>query len=133
MTKPDANCDPVTQPIDFDEWAQLAKTDREAFEARRRAVIEETINQVPEDRRQRLRGLQFRIDMERRRARTPLGACIRLSSMMWDFLLGPDGLQQRLQELFETIRKIDAGETASTIQALPKTAEIVDLSSRRPR
>ena len=133
MTKPDADCQLATQPIDFDEWAHLAKTDRDAFEARRRAVIDEMIGQVPEDRRQRLRGLQFRIDMERRRARTPLAACIRLSTMMWDFLLGPDGLQQRLRELVETVRRIDAGETRSIVQTLPKTAEIVDLSSRRQR
>lgn len=72
--------------FDFDSWAALAKYDQEAFEESRqeriREVIEKSVHNGGNGRR--LRGLQCRIDMERRRARTPLKACIRLSSMMWD-------------------------------------------------
>ncbi len=78
--------------FDFDEWASLAKANPHAFEARRQALIDDYLRQFPDAERRRLRGLQFRIDMERRRARTPMAACIRLSSMMWDSLLGQDGL-----------------------------------------
>jgi hypothetical protein len=70
--------------FDFNEWAALAQSDPEAFDRRRLASIEALMQGMGEARRQRLRGLQFRIDMERRRARTPLKACLRLSSMMWD-------------------------------------------------
>lgn len=78
--------------FDFDEWASLAKANPHAFEARRQALIDNFLGQFPDPERRRLRGLQFRIDMERRRARTPMAACIRLSSMMWDSLLGHGGL-----------------------------------------
>lgn len=80
------------QHINFDEWLELAKRDPEGFEIRRQAVIETYISGLPPSKQRRLRGLQFRIDMERQRARTAMGACIKLSSMMWDAMVGPGGL-----------------------------------------
>lgn len=85
--------------FDFDEWATLARNDPAAFEARRFALIEEFLRQFPPPDQRRLRGLQFRIDMERRRARTPMAACLRLSAMMWDSLLGSHGLKHALDAL----------------------------------
>lgn len=70
--------------FEFDEWAELARDNPELFEARRQAVIEEFIRKAAPAHRARLRGLQFRIDMERRRSRTPLGACIRLYQLTLD-------------------------------------------------
>jgi Protein of unknown function (DUF3135) len=70
--------------FDFDEWAELYRTDTAAFEARRQEEIERLIDSLSEPARARLKGLQFRIDMERRRAKTPLGGCIRISAMMWE-------------------------------------------------
>ena len=84
--------------FDFDEWARLARTDPFAFEARRLAIIEAFLRQFPPPDQRRLRGLQFRIDMERRRARTPMAACLRLSAMMWDSLLGTYGLKNALEQ-----------------------------------
>jgi len=46
----------------FEELSRLAQEDPEAFEARRRALIEETISQAPEERQDRLRRFQWRID-----------------------------------------------------------------------
>lgn len=86
------------QPLvgrDFDTWANLARTDPEAFESLRQAAIEQCIANAPAENRDRLRRLQWRIDQERRRAGTPLGACIRLSRMMWQSLLGEGGLRDR--------------------------------------
>lgn len=68
--------------FDFDEWSSLARTDPEAFETRRQAMIHEFIDSVPAHRRRRLHGLQWRLDAERLRARTPLAACVRLQSLM---------------------------------------------------
>jgi hypothetical protein len=87
------------EPFDFDEWLALAQRDPEEFEQRRQAVIENYLNSLPASKQRRLRGLQFRIDMERQRAHTAMGACIKLSSMMWDALLGPNGLASSLQLL----------------------------------
>lgn len=85
--------------FDFDEWSQLAKTDPAAFERRRLALIEAYLHGFPPQPQRRLRGVQFRIDMERRRARTPLAACLRLSAMMWESLLGNRGLKATLDTL----------------------------------
>jgi hypothetical protein len=85
--------------FDFDEWSMLARTDPSAFEARRLALIEDYLGQFPLPEQRRLRGLQFRIDMERRRAHTPMAACLKLSAMMWDSLLGSQGLKAALDSL----------------------------------
>ena len=84
---------------DFEQWADLAESDPAAFEKLRREAIEAYIASVPEPNRERLRCLQWRIDQERRMARTPLGACIRLSRMMWHTVLGPGGLRDRFLEV----------------------------------
>lgn len=68
--------------FDFDEWALLARTAPDEFELRRRALIE--IEILKSDNVRRMRGLQWRVDLERSRARNPLDACVRLSNMMWD-------------------------------------------------
>lgn len=88
--------------FDFDDWSRLAKEDPSAFEARRLALIEEFLRQFPQPDQQRLRGLQFRIDMVRRRARTPMGACLKISSMMWESLLGSHGLKNALDTLLDS-------------------------------
>jgi len=85
--------------FDFDDWSRLAKDDPSAFEARRLALIEAFLRQFPQSDQQRLRGLQFRIDMVRRRARTPMGACLKISSMMWESLLGNRGLKTAFDTL----------------------------------
>jgi hypothetical protein len=112
--------------IDFDEWSSLAKTDPSAFEARRQALIEEFLRQFPPPDQRRLRGLQFRIDMERRRARTPMAACLRLSSMMWDSLLGSHGLKQALEAL------LDLPQPSPANVALP-TGDAQVIPFRKPR
>jgi Protein of unknown function (DUF3135) len=70
--------------MDFDEWQRLAREDPDEFERRRRTTIEALIDQAPPEHRERLRALQSRIDLERRRAKTPLEATLRLQSMMWE-------------------------------------------------
>jgi hypothetical protein len=77
--------------LNFDTMTVIAKEDPVEFERLRQIAIDEFIESAPPDRRERLRGLQWRIDQERRN-RTPLSACIRISKMMWDHLLGPNGL-----------------------------------------
>ncbi len=68
--------------FDFDAWTRLARRDPAAFEVQRTRMIERIIESADDDQRRRLRGLQFRIDMERRRARNPMDACMRLNRMM---------------------------------------------------
>lgn len=83
--------------FDFDHWAQLAQTDPDRFERDRRAVLAQALRRVPVQRRKRLRCLQWRIDQVRRTSGSPLGACIRLSRMMWDSVQGERGLAALLR------------------------------------
>jgi len=70
--------------FDVDEWQRLAREDPSEFERRRQDAIDALIEQAPPELRERLRALQCRIDLERRRAKTPLEATLRLQSMMWE-------------------------------------------------
>jgi Protein of unknown function (DUF3135) len=102
--------------FDFDEWVCLAQTDPEAFERRRRALIDELIVSAPERLRQRLHGLQFQIDMERRRSRTPYASCLRVSRMMWQMFVGEDGFRATLCDF--------AGQNTSATLRRANTAPI---------
>ena len=95
----------TSTPFDFDRWAELAQADPEAFEAWRQALIEEAIEAAPAGSRPRMRGLQFRIDLERRRARTPLKACMRISSLMWQSVVGENGLLEALNGMGRTLQR----------------------------
>jgi hypothetical protein len=88
-----------SETFDFDEWKELACSDPDAFEERRKRVIAEAIAQAPQHMQTRLHALQWRIDMERARASNPLSACIRLSSMMWKMIHGENGLMSAIGEL----------------------------------
>lgn len=82
--------------FDFEEWASLAKTDPEAFEAKRGEVIARFIENASPRMRSRLRGLQWRIDMERRRASNPLSSCMCIFNQMWASVYGERGLLDAL-------------------------------------
>lgn len=111
---------------DFDEWAALARTDPEAFEQRRREAIEAYIASVPEEHRQRLRGVQFRVDMERARASNPLSATIRISNMMWS------AFGELREALNQAAHGAPAGAAAGAGEA-PRAAQVIPFSPRPPR
>jgi len=72
--------------MEFDpqEWERLARNDRDEFDRRRRAAIDAVIAQAPAGLQGRLRGLQCRVDLELRKAHTPLAGALRLQVLMWD-------------------------------------------------
>ena len=88
---------------DFDQWfdtmKDMAKDDPEAFERLRQQMIDALIDDAPEANRRRLIGLQWRVDQERLLARTPMGACIRISNMMWESVTGEGGLLEQLNRV----------------------------------
>ena len=109
--------------FDFEHWAELARKDPEAFEALRMEAINEVIEQAPPHIRQRLRGLQFKVDMERRRCRTPLAACIRLSGMMMDALY---------DQLLPALRQLDGSSPCAVpAAAIAVRDNIVQFPERR--
>jgi len=70
----------------FEEWEQLAREDLNTFEIRRKVILKQAIAQASPELHQKLEGLQFRIDMERRKARTPMASCLRINCMMMDHI-----------------------------------------------
>lgn len=68
--------------FDFDAWAAQARHNPDAYEESRRKIIEQVIATGcnPEQ----LKRVQWRVDAERRRAKTPYKACLIFSGMMWD-------------------------------------------------
>lgn len=86
----------TTESFDFDAWKNLAETDPEAFERKRREMIEATISQAPANMRQRLTGLQWRIEMERNQSRNPTQSFLRIYKMMWHSVYGENGLLDAL-------------------------------------
>jgi len=104
--------------FDFQEWASLAKDDPDAFERKRREAIEAFIARTPEAEQQRLRGLQFRIDMERQRASNPLSACIRINKMMMDQFTTLRGALDELKSEVE-------GHRESYPRPAPVSAEVL--------
>lgn len=110
--------DTTDSGFDFDTWARLAREDPEEFEQRRQAAIQTVIDARP-DLRPRLEGLQFRLDAERRLARTPLKSCLRMSQMMWDSFYS---LKGQLDEFTASVR----GEQSLT-PAPQASAEIIPL------
>jgi hypothetical protein len=88
---------PKSVPFVFEEWAELARTNPQAFEQQRQQYLEAFLANVPSRQRSRLERLQWRIDMERKRAATPLSACLRISRMMMDSVYGKAGLVRAIK------------------------------------
>lgn len=115
----------VLQTMDFNEWLRLAQQDPEAFESIRLDMIDEVIQAAPEEQRVKLRCLQWRIDQERRRSRTPLGACIRLSHLMWDRVMGENGLLDHIARLHGVLESPPEEKLSS-----PCSAKVIPLYPR---
>ena len=67
----------------FEVLVDMARNDPEGLETLRRSLTSAVIASARSaNSRRRLQGLQFKVDVERRRAATPLAATIRISEMM---------------------------------------------------
>ena len=70
-------------PPAFEVLVDMARNDPQGLETLRRSLTDAVIAAASSDTtRRRLKGLQFRVDLERQRAATPLAATIRISEMM---------------------------------------------------
>ncbi|MDX7920781.1 DUF3135 domain-containing protein [Aeromonas media] len=83
---------------DFDTLKHWALAEPERLDALLHQQIEALIAQVGPDQQRRLRGLQFRIDCQRRLARNNLDSCIRIASMMHDSVYAMRRHMLHLQE-----------------------------------
>lgn len=67
---------------DFDSLMSMARQSPEKLEQLRDSISQDTIDAAPAHCKDRLRGLQFEIDSQRKLCKSPLAACIRISQMM---------------------------------------------------
>ena len=67
----------------FEVLVDLARNNPQKLERLRRKLTDDIIASAQtEQKRKRLEGLQFRVDLERKRARSPLAATIKISELM---------------------------------------------------
>lgn len=105
---------PVEKPP-FDELAELARSDPEAFEALRRRLVESHIARSPVEQKLKLQRMQFRINGVLKRSSNPVHACILLQSMlaentsrMSDALIGlQDGVGGWVSAVVEDMEKVE--------------------------
>ncbi len=85
--------------FDFDEWAKLARDNPEAYEDKRRKMLEEVIKSTSPEIKRRMQGLQWKIDQIRSTSANPMASCLKISQMMWDSVLGEEGLLENMERL----------------------------------
>jgi len=95
---------------DFDTLLALHRRNPSALEKLRRELSSQLVASAPRSTRRRLRGLQFRIDMELERAGSPDARYRRLSRMMYDSFAE---LNQCLNYPSEALRRRDAARDHS--------------------
>lgn len=116
----------------FDDWVELAQSDTDKFEIRRREYIHQFLDQVPKKYRDRLIKIQWRIDAERKLASSPMMSCLNIYQQMWDSFCGVGGLSQQLNDL---IRYSNSPKVYSKFESLrnakQQRAEVIYLDDFR--
>ncbi len=110
--------------FDFDEWANLAKEDPDAFENKRQQMIQDVLDKSSPKIRRRMEGLQWQIDQVRATSTNPMASCLKISQMMWDKTIGEDGLVDHLKQL------TDPSQIRDTSSQARRSATIMDLKDR---
>ena len=108
---------------EFEYLKQLAQNDPAAFEKKRERIVRQFIESAPEDKRQMLDRVQWRVEQERNRASNPVASCIAISKMMWDALTT---LNERQVELLNYASK---GETPPVTP--PRTNNVLSFDRCR--
>ena len=108
---------------DIDELIKMAVSEPEQLEALRKKLATELIENAPQHYRKRLNGLQFQIDMERRKTNNPLHCCIKISEMMLDSY---QNLKTAIQTVDET-RKQPPNDFSRSKSITQHSAEIIDF------
>ncbi len=109
--------------FNFDYWVNLASNDPVNFQVQKNAAIDSLINESPEHLRHRLRGLQWRIDIEVKRSKNSLDSCVRIQKMMMDIIYAPGGLVESLHQLTEP-------EASSTKKHLNPKSNVVAFTNK---
>lgn len=90
----------ASQLPSFDVLMDLAQNNPEALEAIRQQMSEEIIQDASPGLRHKLEGINFKVNMERQRAKTPLQSCIRITALMHDSF---EQMREELDVLFKPV------------------------------
>lgn len=95
-------------------FEELLKMDKDQLEDLRKDYINRIINSAKtEEQKRKLEGLQFKIDMIRRKHKNPMGACIEISKMMHESFIQ---LRDALKEASEVHKANMLGIKVPTIE-----------------
>ena len=84
---------------DFDHWEALSRLNPELFETERSRVIEDAIRNAPIHKQHRLRCLQWKLDQIRKTSSTPMVASLLINRLLWEKVVGKNGLLEQLNTL----------------------------------
>jgi Protein of unknown function (DUF3135) len=99
--------------FNFDEWAELAKSDPAEFEERRQQTLRVAVEQAPARHRRKLEGTLFRIEANRAKAKNPLHHAILASQLMW----------ASFEEMRASLNQVSGGRPRDPEQAARHSAE----------
>lgn len=120
---------PIELPS-HDFLSSLVRLDPQGYEALRSTLINELIDRAPERLKPRLRGMQFRIDYERRLSKSALGMTVKLYRLMWASFLK---LNEGLQDLHSSeATPFTAQEPTPAVSLLPQQcARVLEFQPRQ--
>ena len=126
-----------SQPLDIDRIALLATTRPDVIDRYLRFKVRQIIRQAKPDSQMTLERLQFRMDGIRRRAATPMSACIQISRFMHEHLwelndLLKNGYQDARHELPEQITEPAEQDLSNTDTQADKTAKVLPFRRNKP-
>jgi len=110
--------------FDFDAWASLAKEDPEAFENKRKQMLQDVIDNAEPEIKRRMQGLQWQVDQIRSTSANPMASCLKISQMMWDKTIGEGGLVEHMEQLSDPMHN------QNKLRPPKESAIIMDLKDR---
>ena len=110
---------------EFEVLVDMARNDPTGLEDLRAALVTGVIDsaRTPQQ-QQRLAGLQFRIDLERRKSGSPMGAAIRISEMMCRSLADLHLSIVAPEELETEAEEIELHDVGAKIVPFPRPLEL---------
>ncbi|GLR26300.1 DUF3135 domain-containing protein [Limnobacter litoralis] len=100
--------------FEFNEWKELYATDPDAFEVKRIDALQGYIDSVEEKGRKALEQTLFRIEMTRKRSKSPLQSAIEASRLMWESF---DKLKGSLEEFQSAAQQLEDSAKANHVNA----------------
>ncbi len=115
---------------EIDLLIKMAIDDPQGLERIREQLCSQLIENAPQKYRKRLYGLQFQIDMERRRSKNPMHSCIKLSQMMLDSY---QNMQDAIANIDQAEHPVSSADFKScqTPEADKFSADILDFTLAR--